>query len=251
METGLARGLDEPGRVWLIGIYYKDELKQFICPKEEKSFIKFIKEKNIKSLVSWTRSDHRALAPIFQNAGLINSLLKEDSLLKQNPDAYEEHIEEIARLICDNLVSETSKVTHKLIKRELAKEQGDISFEGVIYKYCKIKETELQSKGAKRNVLAPHSLPIVKFIDACQRSANCVIWHSYKLHEFYRALFPADDEELEPISGVYAGLFADHLILPNKECAYCNKGEIQNAIIERNKADVNQMVKICEKLYQD
>jgi Icc-related predicted phosphoesterase len=53
VETGLASGL-ESGRVWLIGVYHKGELRQFICPRQKKSFIKFLNERNITSLVSWT-----------------------------------------------------------------------------------------------------------------------------------------------------------------------------------------------------
>lgn len=89
----------------------------------------------------------------------------------------------------------------------------------------------------------------MKFIDACQRVSNCVIWHSYKLHELYEALFPSDMKNVELIPGQIAGLYADHLIISDKFCPYCpSKETIIEKIKTRNKEDILQMVKICNTL---
>jgi Icc-related predicted phosphoesterase len=97
----------------------------------------------------------------------------------------------------------------------------------------------------------------IKFIDACQRVANCVIWNSYKLHELYEALFQdklknvASDSDNYDISGLLAGLYADHVIIPSKRCVYCpSKSKLESQIIEKNIRDLNEMAEICQLLWK-
>lgn len=162
VETGIFKGFNEPGKLWLIGLYYKGEFKQFKYPNQRKAFLKYINDNQIKSLASWTGYDKRVLKPILKRANID-----------------------------------------------------------------------------------------IEFIDACQRTANCVIWHNYQLHDLHKAFFPNkhDDENLIP--GYIAGLYADHLIIPNKSCPYCpSKEEIIEKIKKRNIQDLHHMVEICSKLYQ-
>jgi len=60
-----------PSRVWLIGIGNETRIKQFLYPQEKRQFFQYFKENEVKSLVSWTQHDHKALKPIF-NANKIN-----------------------------------------------------------------------------------------------------------------------------------------------------------------------------------
>ena len=160
VETGLANG-NIPGKLWLIGIFYKGDLRQFFYPKEKERFINYIKQNQITSLVSWTEYDMRALRPI----------LKSEKIF-------------------------------------------------------------------------------VKFIDACQRTANCVTWNTYKLQEFYSVTFPEKIQSKTLIPGAIAGLYADHLIIPNKKCSHCpSKDMIIEQIKEKNKVDILQMIEICNKLW--
>lgn len=165
VETGLAKG-DEPGELWLIGIGngWEKKINQYYYPKQKKTFIKFMKDNYINTLISWTTYDSKSLKPILESEGLE-----------------------------------------------------------------------------------------VKFYDACQRTANCLIWKTYKLHELYSALFPNDKSfPDEIIPGRIAGLYADHLILNKNKCPYCSdrKDEIINEIKKRNRIDILQMIKICEFLYR-
>ncbi|MCZ7380969.1 MAG: metallophosphoesterase [Candidatus Methanoperedens sp.] len=159
VETGLANG-QEPGKLWLIGLWYNNNFRHFIFPKEKKEFLDYIKQNQIKSLVSWTGYDRKVLQPILKKA----------------------------------------RIT-------------------------------------------------VRFIDACQRTSNCVVWHTYRLHELYDALFPDEKNEENLIPGHLAGLYADHLIIPNKSCPYCPpKDKIIDQIKNRNRVDILQMIEICIKL---
>ena len=89
----------------------------------------------------------------------------------------------------------------------------------------------------------------VKYMDACQRTSNCVIWHNYSLHELYNALFP-EKQTPDLIPGYVAGLYADHVIISGNNCKYCPpKEEMVERIKERNREDLLQMVEICRKLY--
>ncbi len=165
VETGLVKrnfyGESEPGQVWLIGLGYKGKIKQFLIPEQEKQFLAYIKKNRIRSLVSWTQYDARALRPL------------------------------------------------------------------------------LEEKAGK-----------IKFIDACQRTSNCLIWHTYSLHELHKALFPDKPPSKEIIDGYMAGLFADHIIIPNKECPYCPpRDDLMSKILERNVLDITEMVEICNKLW--
>ena len=60
VETGLAQGAT-PGELWLIGIGNDKEIRQFLYPENQGEFFKYISENNIKTLVSWTRYDQKAL----------------------------------------------------------------------------------------------------------------------------------------------------------------------------------------------
>lgn len=162
VETGLANGF-EPGKLWLIGLWYKRDLRQFLFPKEKKEFLKYLKQNQITSLVSWTQYDGRALRSILERANIV-----------------------------------------------------------------------------------------VNFIDACQRTANCVIWYTYKLHELYKDLFADKNDTVDLIPGHIAGLYADHLIISGKSCPYCPPQKtIIEQIKERNKADILQMIEICRRLWYD
>ncbi len=162
VETGIFKGFNEPGKLWLIGLYYKGEFKQFKYPNQRKAFLKYINDNQIKSLASWTGYDKKVLKPILKRANID-----------------------------------------------------------------------------------------IEFIDACQRTANCVTWHNYQLHELYNTFFPEKYDEDQIISGYVAGLYADHLIIPNKSCPYCPpKEEVIEKIKKRNLQDLHQMVEICSKLCQ-
>lgn len=160
VETGLAQG-NIPGKLWLVGIWYDDELRQFLFPKQKRALIKYIRDKDITSLASWTRYDANALRPIFEKV----------------------------------------------------------------------------------------RLPMY-FLDACQKTRNCVIWHTYSLHSLYDALFESASSE-GIIEGFVAGLYADHLILDDIECPYCpSPHEVMETIKVRNRVDILQMVEICTKLWE-
>lgn len=160
VETGLAKG-QETGKLWLIGLWFEGDLRQFLYPEEEKEFIDYLKLNGIASLVSWTRYDHKALRPI------------------------------------------------------LAKRRIDI-----------------------------------KFLDACQRAANCVSWHDYSLVGLYKALISHNEQEDDYIPGHIAGLYADHLILSDEYCAHCPpKEELIARIKDKNRIDLLRMVEICRFLW--
>ncbi|MBD3230903.1 MAG: hypothetical protein GF329_22180 [Candidatus Lokiarchaeota archaeon] len=161
VETGLARG-DTPGELWLIGIGNgtDNKIEQFRFPSEKDDFIRYIKDRDIKSLVSWTRYDSKVLRPILEGEGV-----------------------------------------------------------------------ELE------------------YYDACARSANCLTWHTYRLHELYNFMFPEKAVD-DLIPGRIAGIYADHLIVHKKSssCPHCSKEEIIKKIMERNRVDIQQMIEICTYL---
>ena len=89
----------------------------------------------------------------------------------------------------------------------------------------------------------------IRFIDACQRTSNSVIWHNYSLHDFYDSLFQNKNGP-ELIPGHIAGVYADHLFFDDKICEYCPpKEELIEKIKERNRIDLIQMKEICEYLW--
>ena len=93
----------------------------------------------------------------------------------------------------------------------------------------------------------------MSYYDACQRTANCLSWHTYSLHDLYNAFFPDNNTPPELIPGRIAGLYADHLFFDKTTCPHCSKKkeEIIKEIIKRNKLDVLQMIEICELLYKE
>lgn len=89
------------------------------------------------------------------------------------------------------------------------------------------------------------------FIDACHRVRNSIMWHNYSLHDLHNVLFPSDVSEPD-ISGYHAGIYAEHLIIPDRCCPYCpDKETIKQKIIHRNKLDLIDMKKVCCKIYDD
>jgi len=102
---------------------------------------------------------------------------------------------------------------------------------------------------ALRPVFEKAGIPMY-FIDACQRTRNCVVWHTYSLHNFYNALFTTSPPE-DLIDGYVAGLYADHLIIPDNECPYCpSPQDAIEQIKERNRVDIKRMIDICIKLWE-
>lgn len=90
----------------------------------------------------------------------------------------------------------------------------------------------------------------VQYIDAAQRTRNCVVWHTYKLHGLHDALF-SEKTETEIINGAVAGIYADHMIIPKHECIYCpNPIETIEKIKTRNRLDLLQMVRVCQMLWE-
>ncbi|MCX6253707.1 MAG: metallophosphoesterase [Bacteroidia bacterium] len=84
----------------------------------------------------------------------------------------------------------------------------------------------------------------IKWHDACQRTTFSVVWHSYKLQDLYNAIF--NKTELETIDGAAAGIYANHLIINNKECKFCLSIDvIKSRIKEKNKNDLLQMFELC------
>ena len=63
VETGAFSG-NTPGKLWLIGLLYKNQIKQFLFPKGMKSFLSFLRDNEIRSLASWTNYDGKSLRPI-------------------------------------------------------------------------------------------------------------------------------------------------------------------------------------------
>lgn len=63
VETGSARG-GEPGKLILVGIMARREVRQFLWPKERESFFTFLKENDIRYLIHWTSYDRKALQAI-------------------------------------------------------------------------------------------------------------------------------------------------------------------------------------------
>jgi Icc-related predicted phosphoesterase len=161
VETGLSKG-SEPGRLWLIGLWNKGELKQFLYPEEKKDFFDYLKQNKITSLVSWTGYDSNSLRPELKAVNMT-----------------------------------------------------------------------------------------IKFIDACQRASNCVIWYTYQLNKLYKALLLNNHDANDLIPGNIAGLYADHLITSNRSCSYCPpKWKIIEAIKEKNRVDIFQMIEICRLLWR-
>jgi len=146
---------DTYGDLWLIGLKYNEEIKQFLYPQQKKEFNEYIKKNSIKYFATWTGYDGRSL----RNAGI------------------------------------------------------DIP--------CR---------------------------DACMRTRRCVNWLTYKLDELYRSFFPERHDEV-PISGEEAGIYAEHMIIHNRQCSYCpSKDEIKQKIMEKNKQDILKMEKIVMHL---
>lgn len=87
-----------------------------------------------------------------------------------------------------------------------------------------------------------------RWIDACKRVGNCVVWHTYHLSELYSALFGLN--ESHPVGGVFIGILADHRIHRVSRCAFCpKKEEIMATAIEKNKNDLLQMREISRLLW--
>jgi len=92
----------------------------------------------------------------------------------------------------------------------------------------------------------------LKYLDAYKRTANCVIWYTYKLHELHKALLPRKRRRSDVIPGRIAGLYADHIIIPNESCPYCpSKESLIEDIKKRNKEDILHMLEICRKLWEE
>ena len=158
VETGRAAG-DDPGRLWLVGISYREELKQFLWPTQKKRFFQFLRKKKIGNLIHWSPYDRKVLKPI-------------------------------------------------LIKAKIQPE----------------------------------------FIDACQRTGNCVVWHSYRLGDLCDAIL-GQETQSEEISGLAAGIYADHLIFERKRCRLCpSKKEIVSKIRSHNRNEILKLVRLCKKL---
>lgn len=88
----------------------------------------------------------------------------------------------------------------------------------------------------------------MSFIDACQRAAYSCVWHTYKLENLHKAFFGKAVED-NFILGRIAGLYADHIIIPNRRCSYCpSKVELIEQIRKRNRADLIRMVEVCRAL---
>ena len=90
----------------------------------------------------------------------------------------------------------------------------------------------------------------IKFIDACSRVRRCIIWHTYKLEPLYKALVDTTYQSTS-ISGRAAGLYADHLIIPNAKCKYCPApNTIDESIRTKNAHDLQQMQAICQATHE-
>ena len=102
---------------------------------------------------------------------------------------------------------------------------------------------------ALRGIFQKAGIPMY-FIDACQRTRNCVVWHTYRLHDLHNALFMTSPAE-DLIDGYKAGLYADHLIIPDNECLYCpSPQDLIKQIKKRNRVDIEQMIDICIRLWE-
>ncbi|MFH1879038.1 MAG: metallophosphoesterase [Candidatus Omnitrophota bacterium] len=87
-----------------------------------------------------------------------------------------------------------------------------------------------------------------RWIDACARVANCVIWYDYRLAELYSKLFGL--KETTSIDGATIGILADHIILDSRKCSFCpKKKEIITLAINKNRIDLLQMYKISKFLW--
>jgi len=100
-----------------------------------------------------------------------------------------------------------------------------------------------------RPLLDKAGIPMT-FVDACQRTRNCLVWYTYSLHDLHAALFGME-ASVGLIEGYTAGLYADHLIIPNRTCPYCpSPQEVTERIKERNKVDILLMLDICRRLWE-
>ena len=66
VETGLARGFNHPGEVWLVGLWHQGNIFQYKLPEDFQELISFFKDHNIKTLVAWSNYDNMAFNPILQ-----------------------------------------------------------------------------------------------------------------------------------------------------------------------------------------
>ncbi len=60
VETGLSKGVI-PGRLFLIGLYYKNELNQFKYPDEKDLFLNYLNKNKIQEVFCWTNYDSKAI----------------------------------------------------------------------------------------------------------------------------------------------------------------------------------------------
>lgn len=88
----------------------------------------------------------------------------------------------------------------------------------------------------------------IRYVNLLARASNSIINNTYSLHSLYKKIFGSNINN-NIINGYISGLYADHLILNNNNCKYCNKEKIVNAIIERNRYDLLEMYEICIKLF--
>jgi Icc-related predicted phosphoesterase len=91
----------------------------------------------------------------------------------------------------------------------------------------------------------------MSFLDACQRAAYSCVWHSYKLENLHQAFFGKKSGD-DLILGRIAGLYADHLIIPNKHCPHCpDKAKLVEQIKKKNRADLIRMIEVCKALRKE
>lgn len=90
------------------------------------------------------------------------------------------------------------------------------------------------------------ALSFLHFFDACSRARRSIIWHTYRLDKLHEAFF-GKMELTNTITGLEAGVYADHLIIPRKNCPFCpSKESIEEKIRLKNANDLYQMHEICE-----
>ena len=133
----------------------------------------------------------------------------------------------------------------ELVQFEFPSQKGEfIKF----LKYHNISDLTSWTKFDSKILSKIRELNKIKWHDACQRATSSLIWHSYKLHELYNLIFDKKDHDI--IDGAVAGIYANHLIIKNKECKYCPSiDEVKSQIKERNKKDLLQMYELCEYLW--
>ncbi len=164
VETGLFSGL-EPEKLWLIGIGdgMTEEITQFQYPEEKKQFLKFLKDNDIKTLVSWTNYDSKVLRPILDES-IIN--IEFYDACARSANAVECHTYKLHEL--HDLLFPEEKTPKEIIPGRIAGLYADhLIFDDSFCPYCSDKKENILGEIIKRN-----KLDVIQTIKLCKSLYN-------------------------------------------------------------------------------